>query len=340
MYSWRYVYAPSPRSGPVAAVSTLELAHANLTSPIVLAFVLGAIATLVRSDLRLPEAVTSGLSIYLLLAIGLKGGVELSQSSPGELWLPALVTLGIGVGTPIVAYAVLRSGLLRFGVADAAALAAHYGSVSAVTFTATLAFLASINIAAEGFMTTLLTLLEIPAIVVALLIARTRSADGGSIGEATREILAGKSILLLVGGVLIGLAAGKERFAPVEPVFVDAFKGLLVLFLLDLGMTAAKRLRDVRTVGPRLIAFAVAMPLVNGTAGVALGTAAGLSLGGATVLGVMAASASYIAAPAAVRIALPDANPSLYLTASLGITFPLNLALGIPLFHEIAKQLQ
>jgi hypothetical protein len=320
-------------------VSPLELAHANLTSPIVLAFVLGAVATLVRSDLRIPEAVTTTLSIYLLLAIGLKGGVELSEASLGDLWLPALVTLGLGIVTPIVAFGVLRRGL-RLGVPDAAALAAHYGSVSAVTFTASLAFLAAVGVDHEGFVTTLLALLEVPAIVVALLIARMHSADGGSVGEATREILAGKSVLLLVGGLVIGLAAGKERFAPVEPVFVDAFKGALVLFLLDLGMTAARRLRDVRGIGVRLVGFAIAMPIVNGAAGVTLGTLAGLSLGGATVLGVMAASASYIAAPAAVRIALPDANPSLYLTASIGITFPFNLAIGIPLYHQLAKLVQ
>lgn len=320
-------------------MSALELAHANLTSPIVLAFVLGVVATLVRSDLRVPDAVTSMLSIYLLLAIGLKGGVELSRSSPSELWLPAVATLGLGVVTPVVAYAVVRRGL-RLGVPDAAALAAHYGSVSAVTFTACLAFLAAVGVEHEGFVTTLLALLEVPAIVVALLIARMRSTDAGSIGAALREILSGKSVLLLVGGLLIGLAAGEERFAPVEPVFVSAFKGVLVLFLLDLGMTAARRLRDVCALGPKLVAFAIALPLVNGAAGVALGTAAGLSLGGATVLGVMAASASYIAAPAAVRVALPDANPSIYLTAALGITFPFNLTIGIPLYHELAKLLQ
>lgn len=319
-------------------MSALDLAHANLASPIVLAFVLGAVATLVRSDLRIPDAVTSGLSIYLLLSIGLRGGVELSHAHLGELWQPALATLGLGVVIPVVAYALLRRGV-RLGVPDAAAVAAHYGSVSVVTFTASIAFLAALGVESEGFMTTLVAMLEIPAIVVALLIARLRSAGGGSLAGATREIVAGKSILLLAGGLLIGLAAGEERYAPVAPVFTDAFKGALVLFLLDLGMTAARRLRDVRTAGPRLAAFAVLMPLANGAAGVGLGTLAGLSTGGATVLGVMAASASYIAAPAAVRIALPEANPSLYLTASLGITFPFNLVIGIPLYHELAKHL-
>lgn len=319
-------------------MSALELAHTNLASPIVLAFVLGAIATLVRSDLRIPDSVTSGLSIYLLLSIGLRGGVELSHAQLSELWQPALATLGLGVVTPVVAYLLLRRSV-RLGVPDAAAIAAHYGSVSVVTFTASIAFLASVGVQSEGFMTTLVALLEIPAIVVALLIARLRSQGGGSLVEATREIVAGKSILLLAGGLLIGLAAGEERYAAVAPVFTSAFKGALVLFLLDLGMTAAKRLRDIRAVGPRLVVFAIAMPLANGALGVALGNVAGLSVGGATVLGVMAASASYIAAPAAVRIALPDANPSLYLTASLGITFPFNLAIGIPLYHELAKYL-
>lgn len=314
----------------------LELLRANLLSPMVLAFVLGIVATLVHSDLKLPEELYSALSIYLLLAIGLKGGAELAETSPAQLWAPALATLALGVTIPLVAYAVLRR-FGRFSVADAAALAAHYGSVSAVTFAATQTFLDRLAVSYEGFMPTLVALLEVPAILIALLVARMASGEGGSWGEALRELLSGKSILLLVGGLLIGWLAGKEGFAQVSPLFVDLFKGALTLFLLELGMVAARRLRDFRRVGGFLLGFAILMPLAAGIVGVLLGRLSGLSVGGAVVLAALAASASYIAAPAAVRIALPQANPGYYLTASIGITFPFNLAAGIPIYYGIAS---
>jgi hypothetical protein len=317
-------------------VSSLDLARANLTSPIVVAFALGILATLVRSDLRFPEAITTTLSIYLLLAIGIKGGVELSESDLGALWLPTIATLGLGVLTPLVAYLCLRR-VVRLSQVDAAAVAAHYGSVSAVTFMAALAFLEAADVPYEGFVTALLALLEVPGIVVALLLARVVTAGETTLARGVAEILAGRSVLLLVGGLVIGALAGREGYEPVEPFFGGIFSGMLVLFLLDLGMLAAQRLGDVRHAGPRLALFAVVFPCIAGAAGVALGNAAGLSLGGATVLGVLAASASYIAAPAAVRVALPEASPSLYLTAALGITFPFNLVLGIPLYFRLAE---
>jgi len=316
-------------------VEVLDLLRGNLLSPMVLAFVLGIIATLVHSDLRLPEELYAALSIYLLLAIGLKGGVALADTAPGQLWAPALSTLALGLAIPVVAYVVLRR-LGHFSVADAAALAAHYGSVSAVTFAATQTFLDRLSVPYEGFMPALVALLEVPAIIVALLIARVASGEGGGWGAALRELLAGKSILLLVGGLVIGWLAGHEGVAQVAPLFVDLFKGALTLFLLELGMVAARRMRDFRRVGRFLLGFAVLMPIAGGVTGVLLGRAAGLSLGGAVVLAALAASASYIAAPAAVRIALPQANPGYYLTASIGVTFPFNLAAGIPLYYGLA----
>ena len=316
-------------------MSGLDLAQTNLTSPVVLAFALGVLATLAHSDLRFPDALSSALSIYLLLAIGLKGGVELSDADLADLWLPALATLALGVLTPVVAYLALWR-MVRLGRTDAAAVAAHYGSVSAVTFTAALAFLAAVDVPVEGFVTTLLALLEVPGIVVALLIA-TASRGSGGLGAAAWEIVTGRSIVLLVGGLVIGALAGRDGFEPVSPFFVDLFRGVLVLFLLDLGTVAARRLRDVRAAGWRLVAIGVAIPSLAGPAGVVLGVASGLSQGGALVLGVMAASASYIAAPAAVRVALPEASPSLYLTAALGITFPFNLVVGIPLFFRLSE---
>lgn len=314
----------------------LELVRLNLLSPMVLAFVLGVVATLVRSDLKFPDELYVGLSIYLLLAIGLKGGAELSETSLAQFWAPALVTLALGVSIPIVAYIVLRR-LGRFEVADAAALAAHYGSVSAVTFAAVQTFLEAVEMPYEGFMPTLVAILEVPAIIVALLIARVALGQAGHWGEVMRELLAGKSILLLLGGLLIGFLAGKPGLAQVAPLFVDPFKGVLTLFLLEMGMVAARRFRDLRRVGVFLIAFGILMPIINGTIGIWLGSLAGLSQGGAVVLGTLAASASYIAAPAAVRIALPQANPSYYLTAALAITFPFNLSIGIPLYYGLAN---
>jgi hypothetical protein len=317
-------------------VDTLDTALANLTAPMVLAFALGAGATLLGSDLRFPRAIAKGLSIYLLFAIGLKGGVALRETSPGEIWLPALVTLALGVTIPVAVFLVAHR-LSGFGRVDAAALAAHYGSVSAVTFAAALAFTREAGVAAEGFLATLLAILEVPGIIVALLIAG-RSVGGGrrGWGDVLRETLAGTSVVLLVGGLAIGAASGPEGYAPVEPFFGGLFYGILTLFLLELGTVAAARAREVRAVARRLVPLGLGLPVVNGCVGALAGTAAGLSVGGATVLGAMAASASYIAAPAAVRIALPQANPGISLTAAVAITFPFNLVAGIPLCYLVA----
>lgn len=274
------------------------------------------------------------LSTYLLFALGLKGGSALGGTTPAEIWAPALATLALGVVIPIGIYLVSRRAG-RLPVADAAALAAHYGSVSAVTFTATLVFLQGIGVPSEGFMTALVAIMEVPAIVVALAIAASRTS-GSNLGRGLHDALTGRSVVLLTGGLVIGAVVPAERMQDVEPFFMDLFQGMLVLFLLEMGATAGARLRDVRQAGAFLIALGILAPMVNGAAGVALGHAAGLSIGGATILGVLAASASYIAAPAAVRAALPEARPSLYVTASLGITFPFNLVIGIPLCYQFA----
>jgi uncharacterized protein len=311
----------------------LELLRQNLLSPVVLAFVLGVVAVLVRSDLRLPADLYTVLAVYLLFAIGLKGGAALSVTPFSSLWAPALATLVLGVVIPLFAYAILRR-LGRFSVVDAAAIAAHYGSVSAVTFTAAMSALQSIGV--EGFMPALVAILEVPAILIALGLARSSLASsgsasgGGSMAEIWRELLVGRSLFVLIGGVIIGLLSGQRGLQEVSAFFVEPFKGALVLFMLEMGMVAAARLRDLRKAGLFLVVFGIVMPLVQGALGVSLGTLAGLSVGGASVLGVMAASASYIAAPAAVRIALPQANPAFYLGSSLGVMFPFNLSVGIP----------
>ncbi len=313
----------------------LDLLRLGVLSPMTLCFALGAIATFLRSDLKFPEPVYAALSIYLLLAIGLKGGAALATTSLAAIALPALAGIALGAAIPFWVYAALRR-LGGFGSTDAAALAAHYGSVSAVTFIAALSYVQSLGMPAEGFMPAVLALMEVPAIVIALMLARD-GREGGSMGTALHEVLAGRSILLLAGGLVIGFAAGPRGYEAVRPFFADPFQGALCLFLLDLGMVAAQRSKDVRAVGPFLVAFAIAAPLLNGAAGVAAGWAVGLSPGGSAVLGTLAASASYIAAPAAVRLALPSANPGYYLTASLAITFPFNLVAGLPLYAWLAR---
>ena len=316
-------------------MSSLELARANLTAVPVLAFVLGVIASRVRSDLRFPAAITSFLSAYLLFAIGLKGGIALTRTSVGDLWVPTVATLAIGVTVPVVVFGLFRKAG-RFSVVDSAAIAAHYGSVSAVTFTAAVAFVAAAGTPAEGFMPALVAILEVPGIIVALVLAqRYGTAEGFK--AALHDGITGKSVILLVGGLAIGSTAGTTGTAPVTPFFVDLFPGLLALFLLDLGVVAGEHMPAVRKAGRFLIGFALTAPLVLGGLGTAAGTFAGLSVGGAAVLGAMVASASYIAAPAAVSVALPTANPGLYLTASLAITFPFNLTIGIPLYYQAAQ---
>jgi uncharacterized protein len=301
----------------------------------VLAFALGAIAVLVKSDLRIPDGMYQGMSIYLLFAIGLRGGGELAETPLALVWRPALITVLLGVATPLWVFAILR-WVGRFKDVDAAALAAHYGSVSAVTFTTALLFLEAAGAKAEGFMPALVALLEMPAIFVALLLGRrsqTKVASSTvSLGEVVREVIVGKASLLLLGGVAIGWLSGKHGVEQVAPLFLAPFKGVLVLFLLEMGMVAARRFQDFKKAGAFLIGFALVMPVLHGALGVVLGQAAGLSIGGATVLGTMAASA-----PIAVRTALPEANPGYYVTASLAVTFPFNLSLGLPLYFAIAK---
>lgn len=320
-----------------------EILAQNLFSPIALAFVLGVVAKLVRSEFQLPKDVYVGISIYLLLALGLHGGVELGRAELSAIAWPALVTVGIGCLTPVSAYLVLRR-LGRFGVQDAAGIAAHYGSVSAVTFIAAQQFVKAMGAEPEGFMPTLLALLESPGIHVALAIGALNSGAGGRpMRETLHEVLTGRTMILLMGGLVIGVLMGSKNWSAIE-LFFDTkgpvFKGMLVIFLLEMGVVAGSRLGDLRRVGPFLLGFGIAMPLVHGALGAWLGSLAGLGVGGATMLAAMAASASYIAAPPAVRLTLPEANPTYYLTASLAITFPFNILIGIPLYYELARFLQ
>lgn len=314
-------------------MESLAILGGNILSPPVIAFSTGLAAAWARSDLKFPEQVYQGLTIYLLMGIGFKGGAALVQVPFVQLVLPLGGTLLIGSLIPLVVYAVTRRAL-RMGVSDAAAIAAHYGSVSAVTFMASLVFLDRQGLSYEAFMPAVMAAMEIPAIFVALMLAKKYGGgSGGSWGESVREVLSGKSLIMLVCGLLAGAVAGPTGRELVHPFLIAPFYGALMLFLLEMGLVAGEKLKESRKIGRRLFLFALIAPVVNGLFGLVLGWMLQLSQGGAIVFAVLAASASYIAAPAAVRVALPDANPGFYVTSSLGITFPFNLLVGIPLLY-------
>lgn len=312
-----------------------ELLAANLLSPVVLAFVLGVIARALRSDLEMPAAIQSYLSIFLLLAIGLKGGVALRQDTPEQLPLYIAATLALGIATAISAYWLAR-WWLKDGRIDAAAMAAHFGSVSAVTFIAAQQFSERSGQPADAILVALVVALEIPAILIGLALAK--GGDGIRWHQA-REVLTGKTALLLIGGMAIGYLSGKDGIAKVDAMYFQLFQGTLMLFMLDMGMIAAGQLRSVGREAFRIGVYATVLPLLHGSIGVWLGHAVGMNAATAAVFGTMAASASYIAAPASIRASLPEANVGRCITASLGFTFPFNLAIGIPLYATLAQWL-
>lgn len=314
----------------------------TLTSPIILFFALGMLAGFARSDLAIPEAMAKGMAIYLMASIGLKGGVEVSKSGLTDaLLLTGAAGVVLSFLLPLPAFALLRS-FGRLGRTDAAAVAAHYGSVSLVTFITANEMLKGAGLPAAGFMVAVLALMETPAIITGLTLAR-RDGTGSNGGRVSNrlwhEVLLNASVVLLVGAFIIGLVAGQRGFAPIEPVFNGGYKGILCLFLLDMGLIAARRLSETRALTGRLVALGIFLPLVNGLLGVFVGTAIGLDPGTAALLGVLAASASYIAVPAAMRLALPEADPGIYLSMSLGISFPFNVVVNIALIASVARMI-
>ncbi|MFO8026728.1 MAG: sodium-dependent bicarbonate transport family permease [Opitutales bacterium] len=317
-------------------MDSLSLITSNLLSPPVVAFGAGIVAVWLRSDLKFPDQVYQALTIYLLLAIGFKGGSSIAAYGIAQLTLPLLATLVAGTVIPIVVFFATRA-FLKMSVANAAALAAHYGSVSAVTFMACLAFLDKQGRDYEGFMPAIMAAMEIPAIFVAMLIAQKFKSDAKMpFWSSIHEVFSGKSFVLLAAGLFAGAVATEESRELVKPFLVTPFYGVLMLFLLEMGLIAGEKLRDARQAGWKLVAFAIIAPVLQGAFGVLLAKAIGLSPGGATVFAVICSSASYIAAPAAVRASLPEANPGYYVTTSLGITFPFNLVFGIPLYYAMA----
>lgn len=301
---------------------------------IILFFGLGAFAGLVRADLRLPTGLYEGLSLYLLLALGLKGGIELARFSPGGVMLQALPVVALGFLLPLVAYPVLRR-LGKLPAADSASIAAHYGSVSVATFAVGIAHLDSLGISHEAYLPVFVVLLEMPAIGVGIWLARRARVGQGGGASLAHEVFLNKGILLMGGGLLIGALAGPSGVEPIAPVFIDLFKGALALFLVEMGFIAASRLKDLREVGVFLVAFGTLMPLFGAAAGALAGMLAGLSPGGVAIVATLGASASYIAVPAAMRIAIPEARHHLSITLSLAITFPFNVLVGIPLYTRL-----
>lgn len=327
-------------------LDTLSLAASNLISPPILFFVLGGVAVLVGSDLVIPRQVAAALPLYLLLAIGFRGGAEFAHSGLSLAFFKAAVAgLVLGFAIPPIAFFVLR----RFGrldPANAAAIAAHYGSISAVTFVTAQGFLARLDVPTSGSMVAVMALMESPGVLTGIFLGRLFAGHpavaGGNpraVWPALREALLGGSVLLLLGSFGIGLATGERGMALLQPLVKDLFPGALALFLLDLGMTAARRFREFLRLGWFLAAFGLVMPLTAAALGALASALAGLHTGDAALLMTLGASASYIAAPAAVRLALPKANPSLSITLSLGITFPFNILVGIPLYYAVAQTL-
>lgn len=304
--------------------------------PVILFFLLGLAAGLLRSDIRLPSAIYDFVSILLLLSIGLKGGVELARQPFSYLLPQILAVIAMGFLLPLIAFPILKV-VGRFKRADAASIAAHYGSVSVGTYAVADAFLTSRGVPFEEHMPLLLTVLEVPAILIGIVLAQGL-AQRTRLGAVAHEVLLGKSIVLLIGGLLIGWIAGPDGVATISPLFIDLFKGILALFLLEMGLITAAQFGSLKKYGVFLVAFGIGMPLVFAVIGTGLGWVLGLSVGGTAMLATLAASASYIAVPAAMRISVPEANPTLSLGASLGITFPFNVLLGIPLYYALAAQ--
>jgi hypothetical protein len=312
----------------------------TLTSPVILFFVLGFIAAALKSDLSIPEAFAKAMSIYLMAAIGLKGGVEVSKSGiTPEVIAAAVAGLTLSFLLPVLAFAVLRT-VGKLSKVDAGAVAAHYGSVSVVTFVTAIELLTGQGLSPAGYMVAVLALMETPAIISGLMLARRDNANSDEKSPTPwHEVLTNASVILLVGSFIIGAVAGAKGFAAVKPLFDTGFRGVLCLFLLDMGLIAARRLIQTRKVTWRLVCLAILLPLLNGTIGTVVGTAIDLDVASAAALGILAASASYIAVPAAMRLALPQADPGIYLSMSLGVTFPFNIIFGISIFAALAQNL-
>jgi hypothetical protein len=321
-----------------------DLASQNLTSPMVLFFVLGLFAASSRSDLAVPEAIAKILSLYLLMSIGFRGGVEMAHQGFSINLLSTMAAgLALSFAMPLAGYALLRTST-KLGTTDAAVIAAHYGSISAVTLAAIISTLGTLNLAYDGYMVAVAAAMETPAILSGLYLANRKAAGTAKANTGQhgiwREALLNGSVVMLLGAFLIGIASGTRGMGMIKPFVLDLFPGALCFFLLDMGIIAGRGLKDGwKFMSLPVIFFAIAMPLLGASLATLAAMLIGLQAGSAAILITLAASASYIAVPAAMRMALPEANLSLALTLSLGLTFPFNLTVGIPAYIAIARWL-
>ncbi|PHJ69081.1 permease [Nostoc linckia z18] len=311
----------------------VSLIVSNILNPPVLFFFLGMTAVFVKSDLEIPPPVPKLLSLYLLLAIGFKGGVELIKSGiTQEVILTLIAAMLMACVVPIYTFFILK---LKLDIYDAAAIAATYGSISAVTFITASAFLNELGITFDGYMVAALALMESPAIIVGLILVNLFSVDEKrefAWGEVLQEAFLNSSVFLLVGSLIIGFLTGERGGKTLEPFTQGIFYGVLSFFLLDMGLVAAKRIKDLQKTGVFLILFAILIPIVNAVIGLAIAKFIGMPQGDSLLFAVLCASASYIAVPAAMRMTVPEANPSLYVSTALAVTFPFNIIVGIPLY--------
>ena len=337
----------------------LQLIQSNLLTPIILFFLFGIIAARIKSDLKIPEAVSEFLPIYLLAAIGLHGGIEMRNTGFENMLMPMLVAIGLSLLFTLNHYQILRR-LGKFNVFDSYALASTYGAVGAVTFSVGLSFLKNQGVTSEGYLAAVLAVLEPVAFILAIFLTNmavskqirqkkksftkndSSEIDVGlqetttSLSQVLRESVTGKAIVILLGSIVIGYIIGEDGFSSIQIVFDEMFTGAIVIFMIEMGIIAGQRLEDIKKVGPFLIAFAIIMPTFNGIVGVLVATAMNLSLGGSVMFGLLLASASFIAAPAVLRYAIPQAKPSLYITSALGITFPYNIIVLLPIMFTIS----
>ena len=340
----------------------LELIQSNLLTPIVLFFIFGIIAARIKSDLKIPDAISEFLPIYLLAAIGLHGGIEMRNTGFEVMFIPMLTAIGLSLLFTLNHYQILRR-LGKFNLFDSYALASTYGAVGAVTFSVGLSFLKNQGVSSEGYLAAILAVLEPVAFIMAIFLTniavskqiKTKKQSLGKFDDAESEIemgiietktnlkqvlhesITGKAIVILLGSIIIGYVIGKEGFSSISIVFDELFTGAIVIFLIEMGIIAGQRLDDIKKVGLFLTAFAIIMPTFNGVIGVLVATALGLSLGGAVMFGLLLASASFIAAPAVLRHAIPQAKPSLYITSALGITFPYNIIVLLPIMFMVSS---
>ncbi len=341
------------------------LIQANILTPVVLFFILGIVAARIKSDLKMPDAISEFLPIYLLAAIGLHGGLEMRNTGFSDMLIPMLAAIGLSLVFTLNHYQILRR-LGKFNIFDSYALASTYGAVGAVTFSVGLSFLKNQGVESEGYLAAVLAVLEPVSFILAIFLTNmavskqiqskkqslpegtldnNENASGGvgqsksNLSKVLHESITGKAIVILLGGIVIGYLIGDKGFESISIVFDELFTGAIAIFLLEMGIIAGQRLDDIKKVGAFLVTFSILLPTFNGIIGVLVATALGLSVGGAVMFGLLMASASFIAAPAVLRHAIPQAKPSLYITSALGITFPYNIIILLPIMFTISSML-